>query len=169
MRILKRRSPSLATKTLRVLTEYPAASAIIAAAGLMTAAAIVNRRLADKAQRDNPPQGHFIDIDGVRLHYVERGSGRPVVLFHGNGSMIQDFEFEWSHRPRGKRLSRYRVRSSGLRPQSEAPKRRVDPCSPSRSLQECAGSPWRRKGNRARTLLGSIGCDRFGDQTRCNG
>ena len=92
MRILKRRSPSLTTKTLRVLTEYPAASAIIAAAGLMTAAAIVNRRLADKAQRDNPPQGHFIDIDGVRLHYVERGSGRPVVLFHGNGTMIQDFE-----------------------------------------------------------------------------
>jgi pimeloyl-ACP methyl ester carboxylesterase len=28
----------------------------------------------------------------VRLHYVERGSGSPLVLFHGNGSMIQDFE-----------------------------------------------------------------------------
>jgi pimeloyl-ACP methyl ester carboxylesterase len=28
----------------------------------------------------------------VRLHYVERGTGRPLVLFHGNGSMIQDFE-----------------------------------------------------------------------------
>jgi len=26
------------------------------------------------------------------LHYVERGNGRPLVLFHGNGSMIQDFE-----------------------------------------------------------------------------
>lgn len=58
----------------------------------MAATAFVNRRLADKAQRDNPPQGQFIDIDGVRLHYVERGSGRPLVLLHGNGSMIQDFE-----------------------------------------------------------------------------
>lgn len=58
----------------------------------MAAAAVVNRRLAYKAQRDNPPQGRFIDIDGVRLHYVERGSGRPLVLLHGNGSMIQDFE-----------------------------------------------------------------------------
>ena len=29
---------------------------------------------------------------GVRLHYVERGSGEPLVLLHGNGSMIQDFE-----------------------------------------------------------------------------
>jgi len=92
MRILKKRSPSLATTTLRTLAEYPFVSALVATAGLMAAAALVNRRLADKAQRDNPPQGRFIDIDGVRLHYVERGSGRPLVLLHGNGSMIQDFE-----------------------------------------------------------------------------
>jgi pimeloyl-ACP methyl ester carboxylesterase len=31
-------------------------------------------------------------VDGVRLHYVERGEGEPLVLLHGNGSMIQDFE-----------------------------------------------------------------------------
>ena len=78
--------------TLLTLAEYPLASVLIATAGLMAATAMVNRRLADKAQRDNPPQGRFIDIDGVRLHYVERGTGRPLVLFHGNGSMIQDFE-----------------------------------------------------------------------------
>jgi pimeloyl-ACP methyl ester carboxylesterase len=54
--------------------------------------AAVNGQLARKAQRDNPPKGKFIEIDGVRLHYVERGKGRPLVLFHGNGSMIQDFE-----------------------------------------------------------------------------
>jgi pimeloyl-ACP methyl ester carboxylesterase len=28
----------------------------------------------------------------VRLHYVERGRGDAVVMLHGNGSMIQDFE-----------------------------------------------------------------------------
>jgi hypothetical protein len=27
----------------------------------------------------------------VRLHYIERGQGEPLVLLHGNGSMIQDF------------------------------------------------------------------------------
>jgi len=27
----------------------------------------------------------------VRLHYVERGRGEPLVLIHGNGTMIQDF------------------------------------------------------------------------------
>jgi pimeloyl-ACP methyl ester carboxylesterase len=31
-------------------------------------------------------------VNGVWLHYVERGSGEPLVLLHGNGSMIQDFE-----------------------------------------------------------------------------
>ncbi|MBR1087015.1 alpha/beta hydrolase [Bradyrhizobium manausense] len=92
MRILKKRSPSLTASTLRAFVEHPLTSAVVATVGLMTAAAIVNRRLADKAQRDHPPQGRFIDIDGVRLHYVERGSGRPLVLLHGNGSMIQDFE-----------------------------------------------------------------------------
>jgi pimeloyl-ACP methyl ester carboxylesterase len=45
------------------------------------------------AERRNPPVGKFLECDGVRLHYIERGDpGAPcVVLFHGNGSMIQDF------------------------------------------------------------------------------
>ena len=45
------------------------------------------------AERRNPPTGKIIDCDGVRLHYQEWGdASQPcVVLFHGNGSMIQDF------------------------------------------------------------------------------
>jgi pimeloyl-ACP methyl ester carboxylesterase len=35
--------------------------------------------------------GKFVDVDAVRLHYVEQGRGEPLVLLHGNGSMIQDF------------------------------------------------------------------------------
>ena len=54
--------------------------------------ALVNRHLARKAEKDNPPAGRFLEVDGVRLHYVERGTGDPLVLLHGNGSMIQDFE-----------------------------------------------------------------------------
>ena len=54
--------------------------------------ALVNRRLAKNAEIDNPAAGHFLEVNGVRLHYVERGSGAPLVLLHGNGSMIQDFE-----------------------------------------------------------------------------
>jgi pimeloyl-ACP methyl ester carboxylesterase len=45
-----------------------------------------------QAERDNPPEGQFIEVEGVRLHYVERGQGQPLVLLHGNGTMIQDFD-----------------------------------------------------------------------------
>jgi pimeloyl-ACP methyl ester carboxylesterase len=45
-----------------------------------------------QAERANPPIGQFMEVDGVRLHYVERGQGQPLVLLHGNGTMIQDFE-----------------------------------------------------------------------------
>lgn len=34
----------------------------------------------------------FVEVDGVRLEYAERGTGGPpVVLLHGDGSMIEDF------------------------------------------------------------------------------
>jgi pimeloyl-ACP methyl ester carboxylesterase len=45
------------------------------------------------AERRNPPIGTFTECDGVRLHYLDRGDPTApcVVLFHGNGSLIQDF------------------------------------------------------------------------------
>jgi pimeloyl-ACP methyl ester carboxylesterase len=64
----------------------------VVAAGALAAMALLNRHLAKKAEDDNPPAGQFLEVDGVRLHYVERGSGDPLVLLHGNGSMIEDFE-----------------------------------------------------------------------------
>lgn len=67
-------------------------AASAAAVAALAAAALINRYLAKKAERDNPPAGRFIEVNGVRLHYVEHGTGDPVVLLHGNGSMIQDFE-----------------------------------------------------------------------------
>ena len=69
---------------------FAVASAV--AIGVLAAMALVTRHLAKKAERDNPPAGRFLNVDGVRLHYVERGSGEPLVLLHGNGSMIEDFE-----------------------------------------------------------------------------
>lgn len=39
----------------------------------------------------DPAVGSFITVDGTRLHYIDRGTGTPVILLHGNGSMIGDF------------------------------------------------------------------------------
>ncbi|KAB1069544.1 alpha/beta fold hydrolase [Methylobacterium soli] len=44
-----------------------------------------------ESERRTPPVGRLMTVDGLRLHYVERGRGEPLVLIHGNGTMIQDF------------------------------------------------------------------------------
>ena len=49
--------------------------AIAAAAAALGIAALVNRSLAKKAERDNPPAGNFMNVNNVKLHYVDRGSG----------------------------------------------------------------------------------------------
>ena len=81
------RIPSLAT-----VVRHPYTATAVAIAGVLGVSALVNRAMAKKAERDNPPAGRFVEVDGVRLHYVERGEGEPLVLLHGNGSMIQDFQ-----------------------------------------------------------------------------
>jgi pimeloyl-ACP methyl ester carboxylesterase len=58
---------------------------------LMIVSAVLISAQARRAERANPPLGQFLEIEGVRLHYIERGRGQPLVLLHGNGSMIQDF------------------------------------------------------------------------------
>lgn len=30
-----------------------------------------------------PPAGKFVTVEGIRLHFVRKGSGRPVVMLHG--------------------------------------------------------------------------------------
>ncbi len=64
---------------------------IVVAIGLVNAGIVM--LIARRAERRNPPIGKFIEIDGLRLHYLECGdpSAPAVVLFHGNGAMIQDF------------------------------------------------------------------------------
>jgi len=52
---------------------------------LVVLSAVVSRRY--------PPIGTFVECDGVRLHYLDRGNqdGPVLVLLHGNGMMVQDF------------------------------------------------------------------------------
>src|SRR4051794_5105948 len=53
--------------------------------------ALFNAAMARRAERRNPPKGTFLEVDGVRLHYLESGSGSTVVLLHGNQAMADDF------------------------------------------------------------------------------
>src|SRR4051794_18549765 len=61
----------------------PLVAGSAAALGIL---ALYNRKKADEAERQYPPIGRFLNVDGVRLHYIERGQGEPLVLIHGNGT-----------------------------------------------------------------------------------
>jgi pimeloyl-ACP methyl ester carboxylesterase len=84
-------APSRSSR-LSAAKSHPIAIATAVAAGALAVSAAFNRGRANQAERDNPPTGQFVVFGGVRVHYVERGTGEPLVLLHGNGSMVQDFE-----------------------------------------------------------------------------
>jgi len=64
----------------------------LSVAAALGATALLVARRAQRAERENPAAGKFLDISGVHLHYREWGEGKPLVLLHGNGTMVQDFE-----------------------------------------------------------------------------
>lgn len=68
-----------------------AAIAMAVGALVIGVMAVANYAVARRTERKHPPRGRFIEVDGVRLHVLERGSGPAVVLLHGNGAMAEDF------------------------------------------------------------------------------
>jgi len=65
-------NPFAATKTL-VGSRTALVGATAAAA--LGALALANRAAARRTERKHPPEGGFIGVDGVRLHYSDRGTG----------------------------------------------------------------------------------------------
>src|SRR5215218_5050653 len=59
-------------------------SALAATTAALAAAALYNSYHTRQVERRHPPTGRFIDVDDVRLHYLEQDGGTPVVLIHGN-------------------------------------------------------------------------------------
>lgn len=41
-----------------------------------------------------PPEGRFIDADGLLIHAWEQGSGTPVILLHGASGNLRDWTFD---------------------------------------------------------------------------
>ena len=58
-----------------------------AKAGLRIGAAL----RASAAEPAGRRSGRFVEADGLRVHVIVRGRGRPVVLLHGNGTMAEDW------------------------------------------------------------------------------
>ncbi len=81
-----RRSAKLTTRSLARTRAALARVAAPAKPGAKRQAA------AARAPRASKPRNRFVTVEGVRLRYAVHGQGRPLVLIHGNGTMIEDFE-----------------------------------------------------------------------------
>jgi pimeloyl-ACP methyl ester carboxylesterase len=82
-----RRARAKAVAGNRKLWAWGAGAAAAAAAGL----AAYNVSKTRRTEAQNPPVGEFIEVDGVRLHYLAQGTGTPIVLLHGNGATVEDW------------------------------------------------------------------------------
>ncbi|WP_253949122.1 alpha/beta fold hydrolase [Mangrovicoccus sp. HB161399] len=73
-----------------------AASVVIAMASAKIAAYfgihLTAERREDRAEAAHPPAGEMASVDGVQLHMKVEGSGPPLVLLHGAGGNMRDFE-----------------------------------------------------------------------------
>ena len=61
---------------------------LAASAAALTAATVYDTYRARQVERKHPPRGRFVDVDGVWLHYLERGTcsgSRLSVLRLANG------------------------------------------------------------------------------------
>lgn len=65
----------------------------IAAVALIGGFMAFSRYADRKAERLSPALGAFSDIDGARFHYLDRGSGSPIVLIHGLGAQMRNFSY----------------------------------------------------------------------------
>jgi len=68
----------------------------LAVAGTLVAVALLALVLftawtARQVEKQMPARGQFIDIDGVRLHYLDKGSGPPLLLIHGLAGQMLNF------------------------------------------------------------------------------
>ncbi len=59
----------------------------------ITGRSIGHKLPTDSTLLPKPVTEHFVTVDGLRVHYIESGTGPTVVMIHGNAGSVEDFEF----------------------------------------------------------------------------
>jgi len=62
---------------------------VLGLGGLVIFTAVTARRV----EQALPPRGQFIEVSGARIHYLDKGSGPPIVIIHGLGGQIGNFTY----------------------------------------------------------------------------
>lgn len=69
-----------------------ALACVAAIAGWLGWNAWITRKTAAKVAQAVPPRGKFIQISTGQLHYIEKGEGPPILMIHGLGAQLGNFD-----------------------------------------------------------------------------
>ena len=64
---------------------------IVALGVLLAGLALFSAWTARQVEKAVPPLGRFIEIDGARIHYLDEGSGPPILFIHGLAGQMRNF------------------------------------------------------------------------------
>jgi pimeloyl-ACP methyl ester carboxylesterase len=54
---------------------------------------MIGALLTPRIERAVPPIGTFIDLEGERIHYIDRGSGPAIMMIHGLSGNLRNFTY----------------------------------------------------------------------------
>ncbi|AOI62436.1 alpha/beta hydrolase [Burkholderia territorii] len=66
---------------------------LLGVVAVLAALALFSGYVARRVTRAFPPEGRFVDIGGDHIHYVEYGSGPPLVFVHGLAGQWRNFAY----------------------------------------------------------------------------
>jgi pimeloyl-ACP methyl ester carboxylesterase len=66
---------------------------VIVLAAVVAALVWFTARTAHKIEAALPPRGQFMEIEGQRIHYIDKGSGPAIVMLHGLGGNLHHFTY----------------------------------------------------------------------------
>ena len=87
------------SRVIRISSVFASTLALCLSASSLTTALSTSQSVSVRNKSPYPTseffrsiEQHILTVDGLRVHYVESGNGRPVVLIHGNAGGAEDFE-----------------------------------------------------------------------------
>lgn len=65
--------------------------AVVVAGFVLCGLALFTAWTARQVEKQLPPPGRFVDVDGARIHYLDEGTGPCVLLVHGLAGQMHNF------------------------------------------------------------------------------
>jgi pimeloyl-ACP methyl ester carboxylesterase len=69
------------------------AGLLVAVLLVVAALALHTHRVARQVSAALPPQGRWLDIDGHRVHCIDKGQGPAIVFVHGLSGQVRNFDY----------------------------------------------------------------------------